>query len=80
MHGIVGKWCAAQVYNSLHLYFNPYPAKLLYLNFHPLVVVSRYRDPQLQVAEKIFPNNDAKTEISFPITVICSTNRHDKTD
>ena len=30
---------------------NPYPAKLLYLNFHPLEVVSRYRDPQLQVAE-----------------------------
>ena len=26
---------------------NPYPAKLIYLNFHPLEVVSRYRDPQL---------------------------------
>ena len=24
-----------------------YPAKLIYLNFHPLEVVSRYRDPQL---------------------------------
>ena len=32
---------------------NPYPAKLIYLNFHPLDVVSRYRDPQLQVGEKI---------------------------
>ena len=30
---------------------NPYPAKLIYLNFQPLEVVSRYRDPQLQVAE-----------------------------
>ena len=31
---------------------NPYPAKLIYLNFHPLEVVSRYRDPQLRVGEK----------------------------
>ena len=31
--------------------FNPYPAKLIYFNFHPLEVVSRYRDPQLQVDE-----------------------------
>ena len=30
---------------------NAYPAKLIYLNFYPLEVVSRYRDPQLQVAE-----------------------------
>ena len=30
---------------------NPYPAKLIYLNFHPLEVVSRHRDPQLQVGE-----------------------------
>ena len=28
-----------------------YPAKLIYLNFQPLKVVSRYRDPQLQMAE-----------------------------
>ena len=34
-----------------HKAFNPYPAKLFYLNFHPLVVVSRYRDPQPQVVE-----------------------------
>ena len=27
------------------------PAKLIYLNFHPLEIVSRYRDLQLQVAE-----------------------------
>ena len=31
--------------------FNPYPVKLNHLNFQPLEVVSRYRDPQLQVAE-----------------------------
>ena len=31
--------------------FHPYPAKLIYLNFHPLAVVSRYRKPQLQVSE-----------------------------
>ena len=31
---------------------NPYPAKLIYLIFHPLENVSRYRDPQLQSAEK----------------------------
>ena len=30
---------------------NPYPPKLNYLNFQPLEVVSRYRDPQIQVAE-----------------------------
>ena len=33
------------------MYFNPYPAKLVYLNFQPLEVVSRYRDPQHQVIE-----------------------------
>ena len=31
--------------------FNPYPAELIYLHFHPLEVVSRYRDPQPQVVE-----------------------------
>ena len=34
-----------------HMFNNPYPAKLDYLNFHPLEVVSRYRGPPLQVAE-----------------------------
>ena len=28
-----------------------YPVKLIYLNFQPLEVVSRYRDPQPQVVE-----------------------------
>ena len=30
---------------------NPLAAKLFNLNFHPLEVVSRWRDPQLQVSE-----------------------------
>ena len=30
---------------------NPLPARLSYLNFNPLEVVHRYRDPQLQVGE-----------------------------
>ena len=30
---------------------NPLTAKLFNLNFHPLEVVSRLRDPQLQVSE-----------------------------
>ena len=30
---------------------NPFTAKLSYLNFHALEVVSRHRDPQLQVGE-----------------------------
>ena len=31
--------------------FNPLAAKLFNLNFHPLEIVSRWRDPQLQVSE-----------------------------
>ena len=34
-----------------HVTINPYPAKVNNFNFQPLEVVSRYRDPQLQVAE-----------------------------
>ena len=34
-----------------YIQVDPYPAKLIYLNFQPLEVVSRYRDPQPQVAE-----------------------------
>ena len=33
------------------LTFNLFLAQLSYLSFHPLEVVSRYRDPQLQVRE-----------------------------
>ena len=31
--------------------FNPYPAEIIYLNFQPLEVVSRYRDSQPQAVE-----------------------------
>ena len=34
-----------------HFLVNPLTAKLFNLNFHPLEVVSRWRDPQLQVGE-----------------------------
>ena len=32
---------------GLYLRFNPLTAKLFNLNFHPLEIVSRWRDPQL---------------------------------
>ena len=50
---------------------NPLPAKLFYLSFHLLDVVSRYRDPQHQ-ADENFSNLDIKSLISFPMTVIWS--------
>ena len=37
--------------DHLILTFNPYPAELIYLNFQPLEIVSRCRDPQPQVVE-----------------------------
>ena len=37
--------------NHYNLCLIHYPAKLIYLNFQPLEVVSRYRDPQLQKGE-----------------------------
>ena len=41
-----------ECWRNLHLrVFNPRGAKLNHLNFHTLEVVSRYRDPHLQVAE-----------------------------
>ena len=36
---------------SFYIGFNPYLAEEIYLNFQPLEVVSRYRDPQPQVVE-----------------------------
>ena len=33
------------------VHFNPLTARLFNLNFHPLEVVSRWRDPQLQASE-----------------------------
>ena len=35
----------------LYVEINPYHAKFIYLNFHPLEDVSRYRGPHLQVGE-----------------------------
>ena len=37
--------------STILLSITPYATKLIYLNFQPLKVVSRYRDPQLQVAK-----------------------------
>ena len=49
--------------------FNPLAAKLLNLNFHALEVVSRWRDPQLQVSVKLF--RFAKMEVNcFQILLI----------
>ena len=43
---LVGKGSSSQ-----HYIVNPLTAELFNLNFHPLEVVSRCRDPQLQVSE-----------------------------
>ena len=41
----------SMVYIRVFQCFNPLAAKLFNLNFYPLEVVSRWRDPQLQVSE-----------------------------
>ena len=38
--------------NKAFMRVNPYPAKVIYLNYQLLEVVSRYRDPQHQVVAK----------------------------
>ena len=54
------------------------------LNFHPLEVASRYRDPQLQVAENYLylfnlrqkiANVNVETHTLFPITAIWSADK-----
>ena len=40
-----------QIFQRFNITRTINPAKLLNLNFHPLEVVSRWRDPQLQVSE-----------------------------
>ena len=45
------------------LTFNPLTAKVSNLNFHLLQVVSRYRDPQLQVGENFSYVFNFKTNI-----------------
>ena len=47
-------WRAVFLYIGLYMYTNPWSIKFINLNnldFHPLEVVSRYRDPQLQEGE-----------------------------
>ena len=39
------------IYGTLTKLFNPLTAKLFNLNFHPLEVVSRWRDLQFQMSE-----------------------------
>ena len=50
---LIRPWIDAELgYNFITLsYINPLTAKLNNLNFRPLEVVSRYRDPQLQVGD-----------------------------
>ena len=45
------KTLVSKVYKKHNQRFNPLTAKLFNLNFHPPEVVSRWRDPQLQVSE-----------------------------
>ena len=65
---------------SREININTYPAKLIYLNFQQLEVVSCYRDLQHQVADNCsylfyFTTTICKFSCSFPITVIWSTNK-----
>ena len=39
------------VFNKIYQRFDPLTANIFNLNFHPLEVVSSWRDPQLQVSE-----------------------------
>ena len=43
--------CYARLYTVSNNVHTCYPAKLIYFNFQPLEVVSRHRNPQLQLAE-----------------------------
>ena len=45
------RWFNIKPILGQHFVLNPYPAKLIYLNFLPLEGMSRSRDPQLQVSE-----------------------------
>ena len=58
--------------------FNPYPANLLYLNFHPLEVVSRYRDPQLQVGENYSNMFNLGQNIYISLCLTCLKFKHVK--
>ena len=45
-----GDW-GVRLYTASGVWAVPLAAKLFNLNFHPLEVVSRWRDPQLQVSK-----------------------------
>ena len=45
-------------------WFNPLTAKLFNLNIHPLEIVARWRDPQLQVSEN-YSDLTKRTSIVF---------------
>ena len=67
--GIFGLTCPGVILNLPHLDYKT--GKLNNLNFHPLEVVSRYRDPQPQVGENYSYLVNLRTNIVwFPITVI----------
>ena len=51
IHPLYNMLYLTQTYYLSYLTFNPLTAKLFNLNFRPLEVVSRCRDPQLQVSE-----------------------------
>ena len=57
-------WCQFQI---ICVFLNPLTAQIFNWNFHPLEVVSRWRDPQLQVSE----NYSDLTKILL-VTVTCS--------
>ena len=59
--------------NNRFIRFNQLPAKLPYLNCHPLEMVSRYREPQLQVGKKysyLFNLSKKMLIMMLPITAI----------
>ena len=51
MFVMVTKSLVVGIFSWANLAINPLTAKLFNLNFHPLEVVSRWRDPQLQVSK-----------------------------
>ena len=48
-------------------HINPLTAKLFIWNFHPLEVVSRWRDPQLQVGENYLQFVDSEAKYFHPL-------------
>ena len=54
------------------MFFNPLTAKLFNFNFHPLEVVSRWRDPKLQASEN-YSDFDQMDVDYFQILLIKAT-------